>query len=423
MGSLAMAGYQFVHFEAYAKVSKKGSGGSGHATEGRTADEVIAEAAREAGNHPHVRNPKPARVVDACRDGYNFDDLKADYEAACNSQVTMKNGKTRKNRSTALTLATIVCSYPVPCDEIKTPEQKADYLRWEKRSLDYARAEFGDNYRMAVRHTDEKFPHLHIFAVAPDARRLHPGLAAAKTAENCGKKGGDLGKAAADGLRAAQDRYYESVGQYAGQARLGPRRTRLSRKDWVKTQFANQKTAEMLNNPGKLRAEAEAQAAAEWGKKSLVAKVAKYGNKSAENRQFVAGRESQSRAEKAALSAVARADASAAKERARADSAERQCESLKGAMDMERAKASEATHSAGVLDALLQDAIPYLPAEQRQYVRDVLQAQASNTVSAGVAAACAPAAAEVADGDDEVTRNLKIAAARDTARNNSGPSM
>lgn len=244
-----MVGYQFVHFEAYAKVSKKGSAGKGHSTEGRTADEVLAEAAREAGNHPHVKNAKPAQVVDACRPGYGFDDLKADYQAACDAKVTMKNGKQRKNRSTALTLATIVCSYPVPLSEIKTPEQKADYLRWEKRCLAYAQSEFGDDYKMAVRHTDEKFPHLHIFGIAPDARRLHPGLAAAKIAENCGKTGKDLGKAAADGLRAAQDRYYEIVGQYAAQARLGPKRARLSRKDWVRIQFANEKTAEMLNNP------------------------------------------------------------------------------------------------------------------------------------------------------------------------------
>lgn len=275
---------------------------------------------------------------------------------------------------------------------------------------------------MAVRHTDEKFPHLHIFAVAPDARRLHPGLAAAKSAENCGKTGKDLGKAAADGLRAAQDRYYDAVGQYAAQARLGPRRSRLSRKDWVRIQFANEKTAEMLNNPAKLKAEAEAAAAVEWGKKSLISKISEYGKKSAENRQFVAEREGQSRAEAAALTAVARADSCAAKERVRANTAERQCESLKGALDTERAKASEATHTGAVLDALLQDAIPYLPVAQRQYVRDVLQAQAGGTVSAGVAAACAPAA-EVQDGDDEVTRNLKIAAARDTARNNSGPQM
>lgn len=123
--------------------------------------------------------------------------------------------------------------------------------------------------------------------------------------------------------------------------------------------------------------------------------------------------------------AVDRADASAAKERVRADTAERQRDDLKAKLDMERGKASEATHSAAVLDALLQDAIPHLPREQVQYVRDVLAAQAGGTVSAGVAAACTPAApaAEVADGDDEVTRNLKIAAARDTARNNAGPSM
>lgn len=333
-----MAGYQFVHFEAYAKVSKKGSGGKGHATEGRTADEVIAEAAREAGNHPHVKNPKPAKIVDACRDGYNFDDLKADYEAACNAPVTMKNGKQRKNRSTALTLATMVCSYPVPFSEIKTPEQKADYLRWERRSLDYARAEFGDNYRMAVRHTDEKFPHLHIFGIAPDARRLHPGLAAAKSAENQGKEGKDLGKAAADGLRAAQDRYYETVGQYVGQARLGPRRARLSRKDWVKIQFANEKTAEMLSKPARLMAEAEAKAAVAWGKKSLISKVSEYSKKSAENSQFSAERRGQSAAEKAALVAVDRADASAAKERVRADTAERQRDDLKAKLDMERGK-------------------------------------------------------------------------------------
>jgi len=244
-----MTGYQFVHFEAYAKVSKKGSGGTGHATEGRTADEVIAEAAREFGNYPHVKNPKAPAIVDACRDGYTFKDLKADYEKACNAQVSMANGKTRKNRSTALTLATMVCSYPIPCDEIKTKEDKDLYFSWERRSLDYAKEMFGDDYCMAVRHTDEKFPHLHIFAVAPDARRLHPGLEAAKSAENCGKKGRDLGKAASEGLRAAQDRYYEMVGKFEGQARLGPKRMRLSREDWQRTKAANEKYAEMLNNP------------------------------------------------------------------------------------------------------------------------------------------------------------------------------
>ena len=143
-----MAGYQFMHMECYAKTSRKGSGNSGKTGDGRTADEVIAEAIREAGNAPHVKNPRKPHIADTCRAGYGFKDLKADYEAACDAKVTMANGKTRKNRSTALTLATMVCTYPVPVSELKTPEQKRDYQRWRKRAIQYARSEFGDDLQV-----------------------------------------------------------------------------------------------------------------------------------------------------------------------------------------------------------------------------------------------------------------------------------
>jgi hypothetical protein len=413
-----VVGYQFVHYEAYAKVSKKGSGGTGHATEGRTADEVIAEAAREFGNYPHVKNPKAPAIVDACRDGYTFDDLKADYEKACNSQVTMANGKTRKNRSTALTLATMVCSYPIPCDEIKTKEDHAKFHRWQKRVINHARSEFGDDYRMAVRHTDEKFPHLHIFAVAPDARRLHPGLEAAKSAENCGKKGGDLGKAASEGLRAAQDRYYEAVGKPEGQARLGPRLTRKTHAEWLKVQFANEKMAEMLNNPNKLRGEAEAKAAHEWGEKSFIAKVSAYGKKNTEHRQFSAKNRAIERAERMAAKKVSRAEAQTGAALARAKIAEGKVTKLEGEKrEMEAALRNKTDsmldikNSRDVLDTVLSGELPHMTKKRQRYVREVLESQAEKTASAKVAAACAPAGRgedqQIMAGDDEATRTLK----------------
>lgn len=226
-----MAGYQFIHFENYARKCRSDK-------KNRTVKEVLDEAFRVPGNMPHVAAVLPPRVVY----GMSEDELRATHDAVELATQTQKNGKARKIRNTQNTLATAVLSYPVPCSDVRgNAEERAKYNEWVKRSIKFMKSIWGEDFKCAVQHTDETFPHIHCFAIAPDfdASKLHPGLKAANEAALKGVKGKGLGAAACAGLRHVQDDYQDNVGKFFGQARIGPKRQRKTRREWRDEQYKN----------------------------------------------------------------------------------------------------------------------------------------------------------------------------------------
>lgn len=269
-----MAGYQFIHYEVYARQGSPGKGGKEGRKGGRTAGEVLDENDREPGNMPHVARPKKPQVLY----GVSVDEVRRLHDEVEDAKTTLKNGKTRKIRKTQNTLATCVMSYPVPFDQIRGNKAEEKKLRsWLRDASGFIKREWGDDLKSIILHTDEKYPHIHCLGLRADwdASMLHPGLAAAK-----GLTGVEAARAAGDALIAVQDRYAAEVGEKYGQCRIGPkphkrtRQKRLTRREWVEKQNKADGLARLIRREEQEVRKIRDQVAAEWASTSLVGKIA-----------------------------------------------------------------------------------------------------------------------------------------------------
>lgn len=264
-----MSGYQFIHYEVYARQcpakSKK---------DGRTAAEVLDENDRKPGNMPHVKNPRDPQLLY----GVSVDEVRKMHDEVENATTTLKNGRTRKIRKTQNTLATGVASYPVPWSEIRGNKAEKEKLKsWLRDTVGFQKREWGDDLKSAILHTDEKFPHIHFLGLRNDwdAGMLHPGLAAAK-----GKTGKEAAKAAGDALIAIQDKYAAEVAEKYGQCRIGPkphkrlRQKRLTRREWIEKQNKQDGLARLVRREKEEVEKIKNTVAAEWAEKSLAGKIA-----------------------------------------------------------------------------------------------------------------------------------------------------
>jgi hypothetical protein len=234
----------------------------------------LDEADRQPGNMPHVKRPHAPKLLY----GVSVDEVRRLHDEVENATTTLKNGKTRKIRRTQNTLATCIMSYPVPWDQVRGNKAEEKKLRsWMRDAVGFAKAEWGDDLKSVILHTDEKFPHLHAFGLRSDfdASMLHPGLAAAK-----GLTGIEAAKAAGDALIAVQDRYAEMVGERHGQCRIGPKphrrlkQKRLTRRQWVEKQNKADGLARLIRREAEEVRKIRDQFAAEWASTSLVGKIA-----------------------------------------------------------------------------------------------------------------------------------------------------
>ena len=232
-----MSGPQFIHLQTFSRKPNPA---------GQCVAQVLGELVRAPEFSHHVNAPEPPELVD----GVPASELIARHDAMIETakvEVNVK-GKThyRAVRKDRHTLMTAVASYPIPRDQIEgNPEEEAAYRRWEARNVAFFKKLFGDQYQATFRHTDEPYPHLHAYALPEntpgiDATQLHPGKRAKTKAESKERKNGASDReAVASGNRALkvamrkfQDVYFKHVGEPCGLLRIGPRRQRLSRKDY-----------------------------------------------------------------------------------------------------------------------------------------------------------------------------------------------
>jgi hypothetical protein len=240
-------GYQFIHLEAYSRKAD---------SKGRSVDWVLAEARRDPEASLHVDTPTPPELVY----GVSLDQLASLHtELADDATTTLKSGKTRKIRKDQKSLLTVVASFPTPLKGLTANSAEHESLKqWEHRTVAWLQSQFGDDLMTVIRHTDERYPHLHAYVLPrsdPELRalRMHPGYEAKRVVMDSAsnpdskKELNRLGdRSYRDAMRRWQDSYHQSVGIPSGLTRLGPKRRRLTREAWQAEQVASQavKTAQ-----------------------------------------------------------------------------------------------------------------------------------------------------------------------------------
>lgn len=231
-----MEGYQFIHLEAYSRVSSKKN-------KRQSARNVINEAIRVTEASTHISNIKPPALV------FGNSPEKA-LELAEKQAELAKDNIGRKFRKDGLILAAGVASYPARTDEISFDNE--DLQRWLKLTIRFLSKKYGEQLKSIVVHSDEPYWHCHFYLVPNldvnnhlDIGLVHDGISARNAFSTQSAK--IKMKAYSDAMRAFQDDYYSSVSTHCGLTRDGPRRRRLTRKEWKIEQAASKRLANNLN--------------------------------------------------------------------------------------------------------------------------------------------------------------------------------
>lgn len=221
--------YQFIHIEDYSRTIAKKKKNDGKEkynkeTKGRSVRDIIAEAKREIGNCPHVENPKDPILLF----GVDLDEVeKLAYEYHENTKLTDKNGKEKKLRSDANILLAGVVSLNRENEDI--------WDEYKKDAIAFLSNKYGKKLVSVIEHTDEENPHFHFYVIQDVGKRfdlIHDGKKA--LFENRDKKKHDQNIAYLNAMREMQERFWKVVSANYGLSKDGPKRQRLSRKDYFK---------------------------------------------------------------------------------------------------------------------------------------------------------------------------------------------
>lgn len=228
-----MAGFQFITVQQYSFTASKDN-------KRQSARNVAAEADRFALACPHINHLKQPVRLYGCSANEAVDEAEQIFKSA-------KDKLGRKIRKDANILLAGVTSYPIPIAELNPIDE--NLKKWIKLNLQFFREKYGAFYKSAIAHVDEKYFHIHFF-VLPEVNEnnvlnfssIHDGIRARGSVSKLGAKA--KVRAYSEAMRSFQDEYYEKVGIPCGLTREGPKRRRLTRKEWVH----EQKTAERLAN-------------------------------------------------------------------------------------------------------------------------------------------------------------------------------
>jgi len=272
-----MPGPIFLHCQTYARKPSRG---------GNSLAQVIGEALRDPKFSVHVDAPKAPRTLFGNPVGFRAEH-DAHVAARATSVQTTKGVVQRSIRVDRHTLATIVASYPLSFAQIKAggAEAAEHHAAWERETVAWVQAQYGDQLRVVIAHDDEAHPHLHFWLLTDDpgadATTLHPGKVAKRIAEAQAKAEGHEARAAVRAgnaaLKAAMrnwlDAYYLEVGVPLGMTRDGPKLRRLSRSEWQAEKARAAREAELHRRQEHQRAATEAMVAK--GHKTIDAVMAK----------------------------------------------------------------------------------------------------------------------------------------------------
>ena len=232
--------YQFIHLETYSLTAKKNSGRSSALT-------VAKECQRSENSYPHIRAPQNAELL------YGIQPIEA-VSKVKQLVTTIRDPLGRKIRSDAQIISFGVASIKVE----STPENWAskEVTKWVKDTEFFLKKRFGESFISLNKHVDERFCHLH-FTLIPqvtnnklDLHSFHPGLAAQRALKTNKKASKD--HAYKEAMRTFQDEYFKSVGLKNAQLRYGPRRKRLTRKEWYAQKRYGQLISKSFNEQTEL---------------------------------------------------------------------------------------------------------------------------------------------------------------------------
>ncbi|TOK94248.1 plasmid recombination protein, partial [Vibrio parahaemolyticus] len=189
---------------------------------------MAAEADRYALACPHIEHLRQPIRLYGCSANEVVDEAEQIHKTA-----TDKLG--RKVRIDANIILAGVASYPIPMKDLKPDDEQLK--TWIILNLRFFRKKYGKRFKSAICHVDETYFHVHIL-VLPEVdsdnilrfSSIHDGIRARETVAKLGAKA--KMRAYTEAMRALQDEYYESVGKPCGLTREGPKRRRLSRKEW-----------------------------------------------------------------------------------------------------------------------------------------------------------------------------------------------
>lgn len=230
--------FQFIHLEAYSLQANKQGGKNAKfnkEVKARTVSEVLGEVLRKDGFCNHIQEPEAPGVLYG--DLNNIEtDCKAYHQ---NHKNTDKNGKAKALRSDANVLLAGVISLE------GIPENYDDWENYKKDAVKFLIEKYGENLAAVVEHTDEENPHLHFYIVPRSGQRLdelHDGKNAVLELKKKEPKAlkGKQNKIYIEAMKAFQDEFYEKVSKNFGLTKIGPARSRVSRK----TYFEQKKAAE-----------------------------------------------------------------------------------------------------------------------------------------------------------------------------------
>jgi hypothetical protein len=195
---------------------------------------TLKECARDPDACHHIAKPKDPKVL--------FGMPILEIEKALEKLIKRcKDPLGRKIRADAIVLTGGVVSINLP-PTLENINSKS-FKKWLKKVHKFLLKKFGEQYVNLTLHTDEKFLHCHYFILPSitkdgllDTSNMHPGIAA--QAELRGTKAGKQQKDIVykEAMRKYQDEFYEEVSAECGHTRYGPRRRRLTRKEWHKEQ-------------------------------------------------------------------------------------------------------------------------------------------------------------------------------------------
>jgi len=241
-----MSGYQFIHFETYARIPNKKFNKQGIWG-------IVHEAERTS--HACLHIEKPQRPITLYGES-----LRSMSERLHNLADNCIDSLGRKIRKDAQLLLAGVASYPQKHQDMSYCEEH--FQHWLKNTTDFLKQEFGENLRNITLHLEDEDgrPHVHYFAhPEPDEnnilniRTIHFGMRARDSVSDKGLGSGKRRrKLYKDAMRAFQDRYYNAVSIHSGMARLGPKRQRMTRKQWRDEQSRCEKLQHQLELQCKL---------------------------------------------------------------------------------------------------------------------------------------------------------------------------
>lgn len=218
-----MAGFQFLHIESYSDARPKARTKSGKVASGYrwSAADALDEATRTPGACPHVAEPlEPTWLVG---------DREAVEQAGREWREGTRTAAGRAVRSDALWCGALVASMP--------RDRLADWPAYRDAVIEWARLEYGDRVRGVIEHLDEQHPHVHVYLVPRPGEEIG-AVHAGQRAKTAARRAGDthVSTAYKDAMSAFQDDFFAAVGWEHGLTRLGPKRQRVTRAEWLQQQ-------------------------------------------------------------------------------------------------------------------------------------------------------------------------------------------